>query len=109
MSAAFSTIEERAATVLMHTYVPQPVAMRTGKGCILTDVDGREYLDLAGGIAVNVLGHAHPAVVGTLVEQAARAIHLSNLYFSEPQLDAAEKLVATAFPSRVYFLSLIHI
>jgi len=50
-----------------------------------------------------VLGHAHPAVLGTLVEQAARAIHLSNLYFSEPQLDAAEKLVATAFPSRVYF------
>jgi acetylornithine/N-succinyldiaminopimelate aminotransferase len=77
--------------------------MRTGKGCILTDVDGREYLDLAGGIAVNVLGHAHPAVLGILVEQAARAIHLSNLYFSEPQLEAAEKLVATAFPSRVYF------
>ena len=102
-SAAFSAIEERAATVLMHTYAPQPVAMRTGKGCILTDVDGREYLDLAGGIAVNVLGHAHPAVLGTLVEQAARAIHLSNLYFSEPQLEAAEKLVATAFPSRVYF------
>ena len=102
-SAAFSAIEERAATVLMHTYAPQPVAMRSGKGCILTDVDGHEYLDLAGGIAVNVLGHAHPAVLGTLVEQAARAIHLSNLYFSEPQLDAAEKLVATAFPSRVYF------
>ena len=103
MSAAFSAIEERAATVLMHTYAPQRVAMRTGKGCILTDVDGREYLDLAGGIAVNVLGHAHPAVLGILVEQAARAIHLSNLYFSEPQLEAAEKLVATAFPSRVYF------
>jgi acetylornithine/succinyldiaminopimelate/putrescine aminotransferase len=50
-----------------------------------------------------VLGHAHPAVLGTLVEQAARTIHLSNLYFSEPQLEAAEKLVATAFPSRVYF------
>ena len=103
MSAAFSAIEERAATVLMQTYAPQPVAMRSGKGCILTDVDGHEYLDLAGGIAVNVLGHAHPAVLGTLVEQAGRAIHLSNLYFSEPQLDAAEKLVATAFPSRVYF------
>ena len=103
VSAAFSAIAERAATVLMHTYAPQPVAMRSGKGCILTDVDGQEYLDLAGGIAVNVLGHGHPAVVDTLVEQAARAIHLSNLYFSEPQLDAAEKLVATAFPSRVYF------
>src|ERR1019366_9591177 len=103
VSAPFCATEEGAATVPMHTYAPQPVAMRTGKGCVLTDVDGREYLDLAGGIAVNVLGHAHPAVLGTLVEQASRAIHLSNLYFSEPQLDAAEKLVATAFPSRVFF------
>ena len=102
-SAAFSAIEERAATVLMSTYAPQPVAIRSGRGCFLTDVDGREYLDLVGGIAVNVLGHAHPAVLGAIVEQAGRAVHLSNLYFSEPQLDAAERLVATAFPSRAYF------
>jgi len=103
VSAALSAIEERAATVLMSTYAHQPVAIRTGRGCTLTDVDGREYLDLVGGIAVNVLGHGHPAVLGTLAEQAGRAIHLSNLYFSEPQLDAAERLVATAFPSRVFF------
>ena len=103
ISAALSAIEERAATVLMSTYAHQPVAIRQGRGCILTDVDGREYLDLVGGIAVNLLGHGHPAVLGTVVEQAARAIHLSNLYFSEPQVDAAERLVATAFPSQVFF------
>jgi predicted acetylornithine/succinylornithine family transaminase len=102
-SAALSAIEERAATVLMSTYAHQQVAIREGRGCVVTDVDGRDYLDMVGGIAVNVLGHGHPAVVGAVVEQAARAIHLSNLYFSEPQLDAAERLVGTAFPGRVFF------
>ncbi len=102
-SAALSAIEERAATVLMSTYVPLPVAIREGRGCIVTDVDGREYLDMVAGIAVNVLGHAHPAVLRTITEQASRVVHLSNLYFSEPQLDAAERLVATAFPSRAFF------
>jgi len=103
ISSALSAIEERAATVLMPTYTHQPVAIRAGSGCTVTDVDGREYLDMVAGIAVNVLGHGHPAVLGTIAEQAARVVHLSNLYFSEPQLDAAERLVATAFPSRVFF------
>lgn len=103
MSAALSAIEERARTVLMPTYTRLPVALREGRGCIVVDVDGREYLDMVAGIAVNVLGHAHPAVLRAVEEQARRAIHLSNLYFSEPQLDAAERLVATAFPSRVFF------
>jgi len=103
-SAALSAIEERAATALMNTYAHRPaLAIRQGRGCSVTDVDGREYLDLVAGIAVNVLGHAHPAVLRTLQEQAARVIHLSNLYYSEPQLDAAERLVATAFPSRAFF------
>lgn len=101
-SAAFSAIEERARSVLMATYTRQPVALREGSGCTLRDVDGREYLDLVAGIAVNVLGHAHPAVLRAIEEQSRRAVHLSNLYYSEPQLDVAEKLVATAFPSRVF-------
>ncbi|MGA8014361.1 MAG: acetylornithine transaminase [Candidatus Dormiibacterota bacterium] len=103
MSATLSAIEERARTVLMSTYTRLPVALREGRGCTVVDVDGREYLDMVAGIAVNVLGHAHPAVLRAVEEQARRAIHLSNLYFSEPQLDAAERLVATAFPSRVFF------
>ena len=102
-SAALSAIDERARSVLMSTYTRLPVALREGTGCWVTDVDGRRYLDLVGGIAVNVLGHAHPAVLSAVETQARRAIHLSNLYYSEPQLDAAERLVATAFPSRVFF------
>jgi acetylornithine/N-succinyldiaminopimelate aminotransferase len=100
---ALSAIEERARTVLMSTYAPLPVAFRAGRGCVVTDVDGREFLDLVGGIAVNVLGHAHPALLRAITEQASRSIHFSNLYFSEPQLEAAERLVETAFPSRVFF------
>jgi predicted acetylornithine/succinylornithine family transaminase len=103
MSARLSAIEERERTVLMSTYGRQPVALREGRGCRVTDVDGREYLDMIGGIAVSVLGHAHPAVLKAIQEQAARLVHVSNLYHSEPQLNAAEKLVATAFPSRVFF------
>ena len=103
MSARLSAIEERERTVLMSTYGRQPVALREGRGCRVTDIEGREYLDMIGGIAVNVLGHAHPAVIRAIHEQAARIMHVSNLYHSEPQLDAAEKLVATAFPSRVFF------
>ncbi|MGD0833604.1 MAG: acetylornithine transaminase [Candidatus Dormibacteria bacterium] len=103
VSARLSAIEERERTVLMPTYGRQPVALREGRGCRVTDVDGREYLDMIGGIAVSVLGHAHPAVLAAIQEQASRLVHVSNLYHSEPQLDAAERLVATAFPGRVFF------
>jgi acetylornithine aminotransferase len=103
MSARMSAIEERGRTVLMPTYGRQPVALREGRGCRVTDVDGREYLDMIGGLAVSVLGHAHPAVLAAIQKQASRLVHVSNLVHSEPQLDAAEKLVATAFPSRVFF------
>jgi predicted acetylornithine/succinylornithine family transaminase len=103
ISARLSAIEERERTVLMSTYGRQPVALSEGSGCRVTDVDGREYLDMIGGIAVSVLGHAHPAVLRAIEAQAARLVHVSNFYHSEPQLDAAERLVATAFPSRVFF------
>ena len=58
---------------------------------------------MVAGLAVNVLGHAHPAVLAAIQKQASRLVHVSNLVHSEPQLDVAEKLVATAFPSRVFF------
>lgn len=102
-SGVLSALEERARTVLMSTYAPLPVALSAGRGCRVTDVEGRDFLDLVAGIAVNVLGHAHPALLGAISAQAGRAVHLSNLYFSEAQVEAAERLVATAFPSRVFF------
>ncbi|HYA00577.1 MAG TPA: acetylornithine transaminase [Candidatus Binatia bacterium] len=101
-SSTLSAIEERERTSLMSTYARLPIALREGRGCTVVDTDGREYLDMVAGIAVSVLGHAHPAVLSAVEVQARRVIHLSNLYFSEPQLQAAERLIATAFPSRAF-------
>ena len=96
---------EREARLLMNTYARQPIALVSGSGARVVDSDGREYVDLVAGIAVNVLGHAHPAVQRALAEQAQRLVHTSNLYYTEPQLDLAELLVDSAFPSRVFFCS----
>ena len=86
----------------MHTYARQPLAIESGHGVWVRDDDGRELIDLVGGIGVNVLGHAHPAVRQALSEQSARLIHTSNLYFTAAQVELAERLVATAFPARVF-------
>ena len=94
---------ERAARVLMDTYTRQPVTFVRGRGARVSDSDGREYVDLVAGIAVNILGHAHPAVQRAVAEQAQRLVHTSNLYYTEPQLELAELLVGSAFPSRVFF------
>jgi acetylornithine/N-succinyldiaminopimelate aminotransferase len=66
------------------------------------DADGRELIDLVGGIGVNVLGHAHPAVTRALTEQSSALIHTSNLYYTAPQVELAERLIATAFDGRVF-------
>jgi predicted acetylornithine/succinylornithine family transaminase len=86
----------------MHTYTRQPLSIESGHGVWVRTDDGRELIDLVGGIGVNVLGHAHPAVRRALSEQSARLIHTSNLYFTAPQVELAERLVATAFPARVF-------
>ena len=93
----------RADSLLMHTYTRQPVALVSGAGARVTDSDGRELIDFVAGIAVNVLGHGHPAVLQAIAEQAQRLIHTSNLYYTEPQLDLARLLVESSFPSRVFF------
>ena len=67
---------------------------------MVRDTDGRELIDLVGGIGVNVLGHAHPAVTRALADQSARLIHTSNLYYTAPQVELAERLIATAFDGR---------
>jgi acetylornithine/N-succinyldiaminopimelate aminotransferase len=80
-----------------------PVTFVRGRGCLVYDEAGREYLDLVAGIAVNLLGHSHPDVVATLSRQAAQLIHTSNLYFTQPQVELARRLVELSFPSRVFF------
>ena len=101
-AASLDALRDRAAAALMETYTRQPVELVSGHGVWAVDGEGRELLDLVGGLAVNVLGHAHPAVARALAEQSARLIHTSNLYYTSPQIELAERLVATAFPSRVF-------
>ncbi len=84
----------RAGRVLTHNYRQQPLVLRRGEGCTVWDVAEREYLDLTGGIAACPLGHGHPRLSKTVAEQAARLIHVSNLFFNEPQILLAEKLAA---------------
>lgn len=88
---------------LMNTYRRPPLVFTRGRGCYVYDHRGRRYLDFLGGIAVNALGHAHPAVVRVIRRQAGRAIHFSNLYHSEFQGPLAAKLAACSGLDRVFF------
>ena len=79
-----------------------PVTFVRGEGCLLFDEEGKEYLDLVAGIAVNLLGHAHPDIARSLSGQSRTLIHTSNLYFTRPQVELARRLVELSFPSRVF-------
>src|ERR1700730_17404166 len=93
---------ELADKYLMQTGRRLPVTFVRGQGCLVYDDAGNEYLDLVAGIAVNVLGHAHPDVVAALAGQARTLIHTSNLYYTQPQVELARRLVELSFPSRVF-------
>ncbi len=88
---------------LVPNYKPQPIALVRGEGSRLWDADGREYLDLMGGIATAALGHCHPKVVSALNEQAGKLWHVSNLFSTEPQLELAKRLIAHSFADRAFF------
>ena len=103
MSSVTKSIPELADRYLMQTGRRLPVTFVRGRGCLLYDDAGREYLDLVAGIAVNLLGHAHPEVVAAVTKQSAELIHTSNLYFTQPQVELARRLVDLSFPSRVFF------
>src|SRR5713226_3762275 len=77
---------------LLPTYNRYPVGLSRGKGVFLYDLEGKRYLDFVAGLGVNALGHAHPRIVKTIREQAAKLIHVSNLYYHEYQGLLAEKL-----------------
>ena len=98
-----STVAEREARVHLQTYARQPITLVAGHGCWVTDDAGREYLDLVAGIAVDVLGHAHPAITEAVSRQAATLVQVSNLYYTLPQLELAEALVARSPFDRVFF------
>lgn len=87
---------------LMHTYGRYPIALVKGRGVRAWDADGKEYLDFLGGIAVNLLGHSHPAVVAAIAEQAGSLIHTSNLYYTAPAAQLAELLVKNGGLGKVF-------
>ena len=85
-------LKERAERVLMPNYGSRDTTLVRGEGCWAWDADGKQYLDFLSGIAVNNLGHCHPAVVEAIRDQAARLIHTSNGVLIEPQIELAELL-----------------
>src|SRR6266576_234595 len=88
---------------LLPTYNRYPVALEKGKGVFLYDFEGRKYLDFVAGLGVNALGHAHPRIVKTIREQAAKVIHISNLYYNEYQGQLAERLCQLSGLQRAFF------
>jgi acetylornithine/N-succinyldiaminopimelate aminotransferase len=90
-------------SALAPTYARFPVEFASGSGCVLVDADGNEYLDFLAGISVCNTGHCHPHVVSAIQEQAARLMHVSNLYFNAPNVRLAERLVERSFGQVVYF------
>ncbi len=79
------------------------LVLERGEGSYVWDVDGKRYLDLGGGIAVCSLGHAHPEITKALIEQSQKLIHVSNLYYNEPQGQLAERIVDQSRPGACFF------
>ena len=91
--SATELLQDRYGAAMMLTYGMPPVALARGAGCTVWDVDGNSYLDLIGGLAVNSLGHAHPAIVEAVTRQVSLLAHTSNLFLHERQVELAERLI----------------
>lgn len=98
------SLQDRWEAVMMNNYGTPPLALASGDGAVVTDTDGKSYLDLLGGIAVNLLGHRHPAVIEAVTAQLNTLGHTSNLYATEPGIALAEALVGhLGTQARVFF------
>lgn len=96
-------IRELFQRYVVPSYGRFDLALARGQGSYVWDVGGRRYLDLGSGIAVCALGHAHPEITAALVEQSQRLVHVSNLYYHEPQGRLAERIVSNLAPGKVFF------
>jgi len=106
MNEMFSSQEEIIELenrYIMQTYRRPQLVIKEGKGAILKDFFGNEYIDCVGGIAVNAVGYSHPVVVKAIQEQAAKLMHVSNLYYTEPQVKLAEKLSELSGMAKAFF------
>jgi len=96
-------IMELEKRYVVHTYNRPPFVLDRAEGVWAYDTEGKAYLDFLGGIAVNALGHRHPVVIDALQRQAAKLLHVSNLYHTAPQAELARDLVESSAADRVYF------
>jgi acetylornithine/N-succinyldiaminopimelate aminotransferase len=101
--STYQEIVDREKQYLLPTYARYPLGLERGKGVYLYDFEGKKYLDMLSGLGVNALGHAHPRIVKVIREQAAKVIHLSNLYYNEYQGLLAEKLCKASGLGRAFF------
>src|SRR3984957_9495856 len=99
----FESIRELFAKNVVPSYGRFDLALSHGSGSYVFDVAGKRYLDLGGGIAVNCLGHAHPAISEAMTEQASKLMHVSNLYYTEPQGRLAAEIVKRIGGGKVFF------
>jgi predicted acetylornithine/succinylornithine family transaminase len=88
---------------IAQTYKRAPMVLSHGQGMNVWDTDGKQYLDFMAGIAVDALGHSDPGLVETISQQAGKLIHTSNLYYTTPQVQLAEKLISNSFADKVFF------
>jgi predicted acetylornithine/succinylornithine family transaminase len=103
VGAGLEALAQAESDFLMHTFTRQPVELVRVDRWNVYDPNGREYLDFVAGIAVNVLGHNHPAIVAAVSKQAAEAIHVSDLYYSRPQVELAKRLNELGFTGRAFY------
>ncbi|GKS56867.1 acetylornithine aminotransferase [Nitrospira sp.] len=96
-------LRDDAERYLMNTYARQPISIARGRGARVYDLEGREYVDFVGGIAVNILGHNPPDLVLAIQKQVVQLIHTSNLYYTVPQVQLAKALVERSFAQKVFF------
>lgn len=98
-----SGVIDRAKAHLLQNYKQAPIVLARGQGCYVWDVDGRRYLDLLGGIATCAMGHCHPAVVAAVHAQVDKLWHVSNVFYSQPSIDLADRLTRASALDRAFF------
>lgn len=94
---------EKESELFFHTYKRLPLEVERGEGCYLFTTDGRKYLDMFSGLAVNALGYAHPAIINAVNDQVRKYTHLSNFFIQQPQLQLAERLLKLSGFDKIFF------
>ncbi|HDP69429.1 MAG TPA: acetylornithine transaminase [Actinobacteria bacterium] len=99
----FEDYVKKDSQFYMHTYARLPVLFVKGKGCTLWDIDGKSYLDFVSGLGVASIGHCHPVIVEAVKKQVEELMHVSNLFYTIPQVELAEKLIDVSFGDKCFF------